>query len=183
MALQPGQFRHDAVARQAACGEIENEKRTPYVGILFELVDGPRAGETYTWKGWLTDRAAESTIKAMRAAGWKGSTFADLSGIGDIKCQLVLGPKEHNGKVYTEVIFVNRIGGDLRIGKKLDDSSVNRLSSMFDAFIKDAPTVTGPPAADASRVPSGPMFDENANDDLDQSDPYGPGHPDDDIPF
>ena len=53
---------------------------TKQIGAEFDLLDRP--GETIAWYGYFTDKAFESTIKALRSMGWQGSDLSELDGHG-----------------------------------------------------------------------------------------------------
>lgn len=58
------------------------QKGTPYVGVMFSVIDGPHNGEQISWNGWLTEGAMKHTVKSLRVCGWQGD---DLSALDTIK--------------------------------------------------------------------------------------------------
>jgi hypothetical protein len=120
--------RYRAVAVDGGLGETSGGKEQ--VAALFKLTDeGETKGVQLTWYGYFTDGTVDSTIKALRAMGWKGN---DLSELLDFKkaiptpeeCELVIEPEpqtdsqqnpifEEDGvtqKVRARVRWVNPVG-------------------------------------------------------------------------
>ena len=84
------------------------------VGIAFDLLDGPDAGQSITAYGSFSGAALPYTLEKMRTAGWRGDDLADLSSIGGPKTpdvQLVIEHEEYNGKLSAKVKFINSLGG------------------------------------------------------------------------
>jgi hypothetical protein len=69
------------------------------VAINFELTDeGEAKGAQLTWYGYFTDGTVDSTIKALRAMGWKGNDLSELLDFAKAlpkpeECELVIEPE------------------------------------------------------------------------------------------
>lgn len=48
------------------------------VAVSFELLAEELKGEHVTWYGYFTDKTLESTMRGLRACGWKGQSPAEL---------------------------------------------------------------------------------------------------------
>lgn len=60
----------------AGCFVSESkEKKTPFVGIVFEKEDGA----IITWNGWLSPKAIERTMQTISDIGFIGKKFADIA--------------------------------------------------------------------------------------------------------
>jgi len=70
--------KHRARAREWVIGEAGTG--TKQVGVDFDLLD--RVGESQPWYGYFTEKALESTVKALRAMGWQGSDVSELDNHG-----------------------------------------------------------------------------------------------------
>lgn len=112
MAVQPGKF----LAKVADYGVDTTKTGKSYVAIWFE-VEG--AG-TVRWRGWLTEKTIEKTLETLALCGLKGDLLAVADGPvsgaldKDIQVQIdVVKSKDKEGKdtKYTEVRWVNRVGG------------------------------------------------------------------------
>lgn len=56
----------------------------PHVNIKMVVTRGAEAGETKWYRGYLTENAAEFTLKAMKALGWIGPELDNKEGFGSI---------------------------------------------------------------------------------------------------
>ncbi len=56
----------------------------PNVNIKILITKGPHAGEARYYRGYLTEAAAEHTLKALKALGWVGPELDNKEGFGTI---------------------------------------------------------------------------------------------------
>lgn len=68
MSLSEGNFKAKATALSMKKASTGNK----FVAVTFRLVDGPDAGKTINWQGYLTKGTQERTIKALNAMGFDG---------------------------------------------------------------------------------------------------------------
>lgn len=71
--ITAGAFKATVVG--AFLGEMSNEKKTPYLGIEFEIP----TGESIEYLGWLTDAAKEYTLANLIKCGFKGTRLTDIA--------------------------------------------------------------------------------------------------------
>lgn len=142
--ISPGKYR--AVAMPGAC-VTETRSEKPYVAIDFRITAGEMAGESLSWRGWLTDRAQERTIAALRYAGWKGSDITDLGDL-DHEVQIVVDVEEYEGKTRPVIKWVNALVKPLESGK------AKALADRIRAKALAVPLVDGaPPSQEPSDDP------------------------------
>ncbi len=70
--------KHRARARDWSIGEAGTG--TKQIGVDFDLLDRP--GECQPWYGYFTEKALDSTMKALRAMGWTGYDLSELADRG-----------------------------------------------------------------------------------------------------
>lgn len=99
--------RHRARAREGSLTQAKTG--TPQVYVGFELLDMP--GRSISWYGYLSEKAEERTIEALRTAGWTGDDISRLDGLGDSEVELVVEWEEYEGKLRARVKFINAMGG------------------------------------------------------------------------
>jgi hypothetical protein len=84
------------------------------VAVSFLLIGGDHDGDRLTWYGSFSDAAVERTLDSLTYAGWNGSDFVNLPGLGSTEVELDVAEEKYNGKVNTKVNWVNRIGVALK---------------------------------------------------------------------
>lgn len=125
-----------ARACEVRLGESKS-KGTPFVGVMFAVVEGPFTGQRVKWEGWLTERTAERTIESLQHCGWDGddiSVFATgLNGLDRNDVDLVIAMEPYNGddpskagNMYPKVQWVNRVG----TGPKFAGESVGAAKAV-----------------------------------------------------
>jgi hypothetical protein len=82
------------------------------IGILFEVTDGPRAGQQLTWYGSFSRDAFPITVRALRELGWSGEKIDTLRRElrPGMPVQLVCELEQYQGKDRLKVKFINRRG-------------------------------------------------------------------------
>ncbi len=130
--MNEGQYK--ARATEVMLGKSK-EKGTPFVGVLFKIVEGPHEGETLKWDGWLTDKTAERTIEALQICGWKGDDLSELSkgmnGVDGNEVTLVVEMETFDGREYPRVKWVNRSGSRKLQGTTMDVAEAAAFGARF----------------------------------------------------
>ncbi len=106
--LEAGTYR--ARALDAALGSTSKGKEQ--VAVKFDLLDFP--GQSITWFGYFTEATTNSTFRALRTAGWKGSDLSDLSDLSNPEgpeVYLVIEHETYENKKIAKVRWVNSAGG------------------------------------------------------------------------
>lgn len=147
--IEAGDYRAKAVGAQL--GETSNHNEQ--ISVRFALLDFP--GQHITYYGTFTDAAFEYTMKAIRAAGFKGEDISDLSSLADgvaPEVVLVVVHEEYNDKTRAKIRFINSVGGmALKSALQPDQakSFAQRLKGKILAFDKAAGTPSGTRTAGA----------------------------------
>lgn len=102
-----GTFR--ARAKQWELGESSTGKEQ--IGVLFDILTEGAEFSQVSWYGYFTEGAIARTIESMRHMGWKGEDLEHLEDLGANEVELVVDEEEYEGKLYTKVKWVNRVGG------------------------------------------------------------------------
>jgi hypothetical protein len=164
--MYENQEKKRARAINAAVGKASTG--TVQIAIEFEFLDEP-GGITYY--GPLSDAAFEYTMKAIRAAGFIGDDFADLSSLQNDTPEvvLVIGPEEYNGKVTRKVKFINSAGGlALKDALQGDDLSAfaRKMKGKVAMYDRSAGAAKPAPRTN-SAPPKGPEAEPSPfNDDI-----------------
>ncbi len=87
-----------------------NSEKKPQVGIGLEITEGPHAGRMISYYGYFTEKTEEFSVKAMRALGWRGNNWADLSSMIDGTALAVVEIETDDGKERSRVRWINQIG-------------------------------------------------------------------------
>lgn len=99
-----------ALARSAQDGALDNQNQTPFVEILFEVIEGEKKGETMSQRFFLTDAALKYTTANLQVCGCP-EPWRSYDGLGTRKVEIVVQkqkpkPGEAESK-YHEIRFVN----------------------------------------------------------------------------
>jgi Fe-S cluster assembly iron-binding protein IscA len=115
--IRPGN--HVAAARSWQFGKTA--KGGEQIAVLFEILEGPDAGNSVTWFGYFTEKTVDRTIEALRYCGMEGD---DLSAIRELpnKVQIVVEHETYEGKTRAKVAWVNQLGGGaIKLNNPMDD--------------------------------------------------------------
>lgn len=150
--LDAGTYRARAV--EGALGETKSGKEQ--VAVRFTLLDPGLPQSNITWYGYFTDKTTETTFRALRTAGWKGSDLSDLSDLaGETpEVDLVVEHEEgQDGVTRARVRWVNGTGG-VALGTALAPDKAKvfaaKMRGKLAAFDKGASTPAPKPAAKAT---------------------------------
>lgn len=115
--IAAGEYKARAVS--ANMGKSQ-QKGTPCVTVLLELLDGPDAGKTIEWVGWVTETTKVRTAESLEVLGFDG---ADLSTVRGEAVAVI----EH--EEYT------RANGEMALRPRVKwINSPNRGGAKFDAL-------------------------------------------------
>jgi len=113
------------------------EKGTPSINITFETSENVETKEPIIKKVyadlWLSEKAQDRSLETLiKTLGWNGDDLNELNG-GDVlagkEAWLVLEEEEYEGKPYTKVKWINKIGG--KMSKPLDEAKAKSLSDKL----------------------------------------------------
>lgn len=145
------------------------------VALLCELGgDGPEKGLKLTYYGSFSERAIDITIKALRAAGWKGVDLTEIDRWSEVvpeppEVEFVIEPEEYEGVTRAKVKWINSVSGlgvKERLAPAEAQSFAQRMKGKLLAFDQNnrAPKNNGAPARPPARTPppaaSAPMSDD-----------------------
>lgn len=149
------------------------KKKTPYVGVIFQVTEGEFAGQRIRWEGYLTDATQERTFESLMHCGWQGddiSVFAEgkLSGIDTNEVDLVveMEPYEKDGQTREspKVQWVNRKGGGVKfMGDAVDPAKAKMFGAKYRGLALSVRAKMGAPKSTAqsnNHGPSAPQDDE-----------------------
>jgi hypothetical protein len=118
---------------------------TEWVDVTFEVKVSEDEVADCTWMGFLTKKAMERTIEALRFCGWYGDEITNLldDGLSLNEVEVVIQHEEYKGKTRARIAFVNKIGSGQR---PLDE---DRIKSLADRVREKAKTMPGIDPKDA----------------------------------
>ncbi len=161
--IPPGDYRAVAVPVTTDDGPTfvqfgkTNSGKT-FVLLNFEILDGPSAGKTISWRGFFTTEKAEKrTVESLRYCGFRGEELSAASAQElDQEVSIAIDHEEYEGKVRDRVKWVNRPGGrGYKLKEQLPGADLKKLSSSLKLKVKDIPEEPGkkaerlPPAEEA----------------------------------
>lgn len=121
--------------------------------------------------GWfyLTNRAAEHTVKKLRAMGFTGDDlfvlYAESEAMVGNRCSISVEHSEYEGKTSAKVVFVNPTGGGG--GPLMEGNKETALKAKrFNALLKREPKSTPEPATAMSGESTAPLPDDIPPDDI-----------------
>lgn len=141
---KPGQY----VAKIISYGIAEPKDATkkPEVRLTFEF-DENGTNRQVNYKGFLTDAAAEYTIKNLITCGMKSDKLSSLTQPGAFEnkeISITVEHEEYNGKTYARVKWINDLGGSKF--KALTPEIAERSLDHFSAYVKGMRAEMGAPA-------------------------------------
>ena len=131
----------------------ESSKGTPQIAVKFETKEGDITG----WFA-LTDKAAEYTIKKLRAMGFQGDDLKQINDgqciVGN-QCNIVVAHEEYNGTTNARVKFVNPLGvtGGADITAS-DGAAAN--ARRFNALLRQEKPIPAKTKVDGMQPDAGP---------------------------
>lgn len=110
MAIAPeGKFEERCVS----IGVDTTNSGTDFISADFEIVDMDENKFKVEWRGWLTEKTMERTLKSLRLMGWDGDDiYEDLSSAKRNKVQIDVRHEEYKGKTTARVAFINELNPD-----------------------------------------------------------------------
>jgi hypothetical protein len=169
--------KYKAVPIDGGLGETSTGKEE--VAVSFELLAEELKGERITWYGYFTDGTVDSTIKALRACGWKGTNAVELldwkkAVSAPTEVELVIEPEaqQKDGKPVVDaqgnvvmrarVRWVNPVGRNgLREPLAVDKAAAfaDRMRAKLVAFDQSAATPKANGAVPPISPPRAPVKD------------------------
>lgn len=105
--MEPGKY-----AARPLSFEFGTHNDRDIVALRFRLSEGPDAGQTISYTGWMhTPASAKRVMESLEYCGWDGVSLEEMKGFGTKECELVLENEEYQGKTRVRVAFVNRLFG------------------------------------------------------------------------
>ncbi len=140
-------YRVRAVQGQVQIKRTPN-KGTPLVEVMCEITAGPKVGSRVPWTGWLnSDVNVQSSIKELRALGWKGAKLGDWSGLFSKECQGTVYKDDRideGGTVreYPRLSFLKpiRVLSTENVVPQIDIDNLNEkfgMSALIEAMVHD----------------------------------------------
>ena len=121
------------------------QNSTPQVIVQFEIIEHETtAGRRIFWFGFLSDKAAEYTLKNLRTCGFVGDDLASVltQPINNI-VQLSIEHQEYDGKASARVAFINSPYAGIKIAKPMVGADLARFAATLKAKLKGIPVVAG----------------------------------------
>ncbi len=147
MTLAPGHYK--ARALDADFGFAGTG--TKQVALSFEILDGDERGEHISWYGFFTQNTAERTVESLRHCGcvFPDDRLDDLNGLGNTEVELVVEEEtSERGEAKSRVRWVNRLGGGVALGSRMDEVEKRALSDEMRGYVvASRPAGTSAPAA------------------------------------
>lgn len=144
MALPVGKYFAVGLLDESFFGELDNERRTPYVEVAFKVIEGDLKGETMRQRFFLSENAAKYTIQNLKNAGaeFPGGAIDDLSGLGTKRCEIVVQPQKprpgESESRFVEIRFVNDPDAAPKAAAPLTDKSRMDLRARLRAQVLEA---------------------------------------------
>ena len=108
---------------------------TEYVAIKLRVTNGDETDSEITWFGYFTDKTIDRTIESLRILGWRGDDLSDLAGITENEVEIVVRNEEYEGQTRARVAFINRIGGGVRLEKRMSAEDTRRFAARMKAKV------------------------------------------------
>jgi len=148
MAIEAGHYK--AVVEEPEI-RVSAKKEQPCIHATIRITeDGPHKGTRLPWEGWLTDSAAERTIKSMAFAGCtfppqEGSEDPDLEnfeGCGSVEVDVQIEIEEYTPEATEQnpnprtsrrprVAFINPLGGEGRTSKRIEPEQRTMIAKTW----------------------------------------------------
>lgn len=126
--------RRRARAVEWALGRAGNG--TEQIAILFRVCEpGPHEGRVVTWRGYFTEQALETTVRALRALGWEGDDLSELGDLAAREAELVIEQElDQDGVMRDRVRWVNG-AVTLNVKERLGQAEARSLADRMAARI------------------------------------------------
>jgi len=140
----------------------QGEKKTPFIRVPCVVTSGPQEGKAITWMGWLSDGAADNTIRQLARTfpGWNGD-LVDLDEgkftFEGLNCQIAAEAETWDGKTRIKAKWLNPPGGGA-VAKPLEAGKVasllKRLGGKSRALVKAERAANPAPAGSDGQIDS-----------------------------
>ena len=157
MKVQAGSYKARAVNGDFGTSK---SKGTSYVRVGFQIVDGPFAGSTVTWDGWITDKTRQRVVDSLAYCGctFPSDDFTDLTGLGDQEVEIVVEDNNYQKDDGTtveasRVAWVNSLAGSVSVDQRMGDAERARLRASMKGEILRAKSRAPSPAPGPAPAP------------------------------
>lgn len=101
--LNPGKYK----ARAISFNFGETPQKKEFVAVLFEVaLPGGQMDRITHYMHFATPENIEISTRQLRAAGWDGRS-PNMSGLGEVDCEIVIVADQFNGQTKNVVRYVN----------------------------------------------------------------------------
>lgn len=161
---------------------------TLQIGVRLRILEGEYAGRFLTWYGFFTDKAEETTMKAMRALGFSGDDVRDCASMYTQEAIAVVQHELNQDNVtIARVRWIN--GAEVQMRDVLTGGDLDRVAQQLRAKFARIPGGASRTEStqQTSRRDDGRGNDRGApppRDRRGEQQNFGPSNaPDDDLPF
>ncbi len=145
--------KYERYSAKALSGEfgVSKQKKTNFVEVIFEVVDGEGKGRKFPYQGYFTEATQERTIQSLRLCGctFPGDDVTNLAGITTNVVEVQVEDSDFGKKVA----WVNEAGrGAISDENTLDKSSKKALAGAMKGMLL---TLKGGGAAKPKAPPLG----------------------------
>ena len=101
-------------------GEVQNDKKTPYARVALKIVGGEFDGRIVSRDLFLSEKATEHSVKALRALGctFPGNDVTNFDGFGTTEVSFTVDhesyDKDGETKTIAKVGFINSLAGGIK---------------------------------------------------------------------
>lgn len=143
--IPEGRFRGRRIAHEFAWAG-EGNKKKEQLAVQFEFIVEPVKGRTLTWYGYFTDKAIETTFKAMRAMEWQGNDpnagWPSKEESEKIEVELVVQhERNQHGDWIARIRWVN--GGGVAVKNVMNDAEKATFSQKMTGIAARLAAKTG----------------------------------------
>jgi hypothetical protein len=140
------------------------EKKTPFICIPVKVTGGEHSGRWVIYKGWLSDKALDATIKTLvDVFGFNGDLNALHAGTISFegkRCQITTEIEEYEGKAMAKVRWLNP-ANHVHAAPKLEESDAKGLLAHLTARAKKAALLAGAAPSATPPVSEPPPKDDD----------------------
>ena len=134
--ILPGRY----LARATTVGWwVKNEntaQERQYFTATFTVDDGEYKGEAVEYYGWMTEKARDRTITALKNMGWNGEGVLPKSGLEN-QVEVTVEEDTYKGVSRMRVAWVNEVGGtSQQHAREMTDKELTVFSATLMSRIK-----------------------------------------------
>lgn len=171
--IEPGIYRGKAVAGSEQYGQTSNGNDQIVLDLQLDT------GDTVSTFLVFSDKAAQWSIKRLRALGWEGDNLGDLTGIDRSEVDIEVKYEEYKGELKMKVQIV--AGGTVTLENQFDAKEKKAFAAKYAKMVQSSKPSPAKPAAQ-SRTASQQRRQAPSPSPEPEGD-YASTGTDDDIPF